>query len=1159
MTRAWKESTLWVALLIAAMLLLPSAVWAQAARGTLTGTIRDPSGAAVPNTPITVTNVATAVSWKIETSSSGSYTVPGLPPGTYEVLVKAPGFNEQKQIGITVAVGDTVTNDITLKVGDTQQTIQVEADASQLKTENSEVGTNFSPQMVKDLPLNVGGAIRNPIAFIGLAAGTSGSTPSGVATGADPGFKINGGQEEGVDIQFEGASMIHVGPSQGMSIGISQEVVQEFRVVTNTFSAEYGRTTGGLINMVSKSGTNQLHGSGYEILVKDQFDANGWMNNRLGVPRASLTQNDFGFQLSGPVILPKVYNGKDKTFFLVNYETYRQNSSSPSSLTTLPTAAFRSGDFSLMPEVVIDPASCNAGICTPFAGNKIPGGRLSQVSQKLNSYLPVPDLPGLQNNTTITGSKNNNTIDRWTYKIDQNLSARQKLSGSFSTDYLNQTGSDSLGPLFRGGFANNDEYARANYTFIVTPTVVNELNLAYTRRYRDEGVNGSLSAQIPSHIGLAGVANTGFPCVGLNNWIYGGSFGCGESNFTDNTYTLNDNLNWVHGRHNFKMGFQGTNQEFNVRRLTYTTGNWQFDRGQTSDGIDPNTGIAYASYMLGLPNYLELNKGRVLGMRTKYYAAFLQDSIKLTPKLTINLGLRYDIPRPTTEAHNRLSWMDPTVPNADAGNLPGAYVFAGSGAGRNGRSSAGDQYWKALGPRVGLAYSVTPSTVIRAGYGIYYSALKVSGYTDNDAFGFFGDPRYGNELGTTRPPLNGFMGSSYTWDQGAPTQFVNTLSPSVQNGQQPSMVYSPTARPGTIHNWTFDVQQQLGKNWLLDVAYIGAHGDHLQAYTQDANQLNPKYQSRGACLQADITQQGTDPGCSGQPVVPLPFAGFSGSVGQALRPFPQYGSFLNENSQDPQPNGFYSYEALQIKLNHRFSNGLTLMVNYTWSKNLTDADHEFPSTSVWSYFNAGGPVQNAYNRRADKALSEVDVPRRLVLAYSYELPVGKGKKFLNKGGLAGGLVGGWSIAGTQIYQDGFPTAVMAGYTDGTFSQGRLRANVVVGANPKGYSGSFNFDTSSLYNPAAFSVPAPYTFGNGPKSLGAVRMLNLPTENVSLQKKTKIKERVDLIFRAEFFDLFNRHTYTFPGDFNMLTSPQDFGKANGSAGSRSGQLTFRADF
>jgi hypothetical protein len=1152
-------------LLFAVFLLLPGAAWAQGA-GTLTGAVTDPSGALIANATVSVVNTATGVKRNTVTTADGVFTASNLVPGTYTVVISSAGFKDYQQTGVTISVGTTSTLNVALRLGSASETVEVHADVSQVESGTSELGTSVSQQLMTDLPLQVAGQVRNPVQFISLTPGFTGSLPNTPTSQLS--FKINGGQEGGTDVLVDGASISLVHPNLQMNYGVGTDAVAEFRVMTATFPAEYGRATGGIVDLVTKSGTNQIHGTAYEIVRNSVLDANGWWNNYQGVQRGPDNQNDYGFEVAGPVWLPKIYNGKDKTFFMFNMERY-QYKSGGSGLNTVPDTAWNQGDFSnlLTPTTSLgvthaahqlyDYTTCNPGPCQAFSGNIVPLTRVDRVVSNAMSYLTKPQTDAVYNNFV------NNQISEfkaklWTLKIDEYLTSRQKITGSWSYDQRPLTQTNSLGDIWTTENPTQDTaYGRFNHVFTISPTMVNYLNFGFSRTSRSEvNMISTLNQNLAAKIGLKGVSPAQLPSF-LPDGVTA-TPDSADSSFIDNTYQINENLTWIEGRHSFKFGVDERSMEFNSPQLAYSSGRFIFGSAQTSNTIDPNSGFSYASMFLGAADTAWIPTPQNFGMRTRYWGGFAQDDIKISQKLTLNAGLRYELATPVREAFNRQSWMDPTVANPGADGLPGAYVFAGSGTGRTGLDSPQSVYKKGFGPRLGLAYQLTPNTVIRSAYGIYYSPIIVNGFAQTDSDGFSNSYRVSAPGGSTQPVI---VPGQMTGYPGAIPPFINPTVANGANGGQPSVIMSNMAQPGRIQNWTLDIQRQLGKDFVLDVAYVGAHGDHLQAEQRAPNQVNPIYLSKGACLSVLITEQGTNPACSGQTPVAAPYTNFvsdwgsQATVGQALRPFPQYQDFNLDNSSDGNPFGFYTYHALQAKLEKRYSNGLTFLVSYAWSKTLTNADGAYPPEGGWNNQDQA-TIQNNYNAAAEKSLSAQDVPQWFVMSYTYDLPFGKGKKFLNHGGIANAVIGGWKVGAIHTYESGTPISINCGggYTSGLFTPS-CRANVVSGVSESISNGDFVFGQSKAFNPAAFSQPASYTLGDASR-ISNIRLPASLNEDISLQKGFSIKEKANAIFRIEAFNAFNRHRFSSVD--NTVTDPS-FGNYTSASGNRTMQGSLRISF
>ena len=1164
----WRLFSMWCVMVLA--LACTSNVLAQSGRGTLTGSVKDSSGAVLVKVPVDLTETSTGSRYHDVTNDQGYFNFPELPPGSYTIAVSAPSLKHYTQSGITVSVGDTAKLNIMMQVGTASETVSVTGDASQLQTESSDVGTTVSTKMIEDLPLQFNGTVRNPLQFVQLTPGFSGiDTNSPTEQG---GFKLNGGQQAGTDIMLDGATIELASANLQMNYGVSVEAVQEFKVMTNTFDAQYGRMSGGMVNLVSKAGNNTLHGSVYDFFKNAALDANSWVNDYNGVPKPVDTQNDFGGIISGPVYIPKLYDGRNKTFFMFNYEGFRFNTGG-NNLLSAPTQAMLNGDFSslLQPvtvngvtfpaHILYDYTTCtgvNEGqICQPYPNNQITQAP-DAVFKAASAYIPIASgtVPYLN---YIQKAQNPVDANLWELRIDQNIGAKQKISGSYDFDNRPNTVYFSGQPLQTSATNQRTHYARIGYDYIFTPNVLNHFNFGFSRRYRQEfSGEGSYGGNYPSKLGLGGVQNTTFPVFGFNYPDGTNLPSDGANLFADNTYEYDDVVSWQHGRHNFKFGGQVRLQQFNIDILTGTSGEFNFASGPTSGpttaDIDPNSGFGFASFYLGAASNAYIALPERLGWRVKYYGGFVQDDWKLRNNLTVNVGFRYEIPTPVTEAHNQMSFIDPTLANPGAGNLPGAYVFEGHGTGRLGGSTPQDTFHSSYGPRVGFAYQATPTTVLRAGYGIYYSNLKIGGFGENDSAGFFGNYNYPTPVSQQTPAV---ILSNIKAYPGPTPPFID---PTVQNGQEPTFILSKTARPGTVQTWTLDIQEQLPGAVLLDVAYVGDHGDHLQAFMHDPNQGNPADQARGACLEVSIDNQAGNPACAGQAPVAAPYAGFSGSVAQALRPFPQYSNAQVDSVTMADPFGVYTYHALQAQVQKRYAQGITLLANYTWSKNITNADSEYPLQAAWEGNGTSGAL-NTYNLKAEKALSQFDMPQRVVLSYTYELPFGKGKKFASKGGLTNAVVGGWQVAGVQMYESGTPLAVTSpnwdsGIFAGNLCSGCSRPDIVAGQDPNGVHGSFVYGQSRRLNPAAF-VPAPnFTFGDAPRALN-VREFATLNEDLNFSKRLPLfTEKVTGLFRMEFFNAFNRHRFT---GFNTSAGDPGFGQASNTTGARSIQANLRFTF
>jgi hypothetical protein len=1134
----------------------------QTTNGNIRGTVVDPQGAFVAGAIVTGRNMDTGLSVPATTSSAGVFALSNLPPGRYTVTVEAAGMKKYTQEGITVATNSTVGLDIKLEVGSTTQSVTVTADAAQLETESSEVGTTVQSTLVENLPLEVSGTLRNPAQFITLVPGFVGNVGNNPGSNSTDDFKVNGGQMGGTDILVDGVSISLVSPNTQWNKGVSPEAVQEFKVLQSNFAPEFGESGDGIVNLAMKSGTNDFHASAYDFFRNRALDARAWTLNTQNsynlshglapAPKPVDTQNDFGFTVGGPAYLPHLYDGRNKTFFFFDYEGFRFHTGSSGPATYIP-ESFKSGDFSaLLPGTQLYDPTTHAAIPGNILSND-PNYTPSAVMTKVFSLLPKTS-GGLTNNV-FDQSTSRTTANLWDLKIDQTISDKQRFSFGFDYDNTKTGGSSILAPFLGSQTPQSTRYVRFSHNYTFSPTVVNEFLVGFSRRFRTEASNG-LGQGWPAKLGLTGVANTTFPCIKFIGTNYQDILNnCGDSQFADNVYQANDSVSLVRGKHTLKFGGGLRALQFNTRRLTQASGEFHFNAAETS--LNGSGGYAVASALFGLVDAGTLNYGHTLGVRYKDFSFYGQDTYKATSRLTLTYGLRYDLDLPARESQDRFSEVDPTVPNPGAGNILGAYVYYGNGAGRNGKTRLQDTYTKAFGPRVGFAYSINDKTVLRGGYGIFYEPLKEGSFADQDALGFFNIEN-----------LSVGNGAPFQIDSGFPHILPPSgpLTPEGQNGNGGVLlVPRNSGRPADIQSWSLDVQRQITKNLQASVAYVGSKGTHLPALNIIPNQVTPTYLSLGteltmdsSCLAAATCPKSIAAG------VKLPYPTFTGPINQAIRPFPQYGDFNQEdNSFTPDRTGNSTYHAMQAQVNKRFAEGLSFLVSYTVSKNITDADSSGPG--VQGFIGANAWIgQNSYDRKAEKAVSELDTPQRLVASFFYELPVGRGKRLLNSGGWTNRVVGGWSVSGVLSYQSGLPTAVYSPCSGtagdvlfaGCHFTGSARVNIIPGMKQSN-GRDLNPFTTPFFNANAFSAPAPFTFGNEPRTLASARSFGGRNEDITIGKNTKIAERGAIDFRASFFNIFNRHILDQPGGPGGFAT--QLGTPFAPAGSATCQQAFACGF
>lgn len=1037
---------------------------AQSDRGVLAGTVLDQTGAVVSAATVTATGTDTGTVYKTITSALGAYSIPNMSLGSYNVSVTAQGFKTVTETGVLIQVNTTTSLDVTLQPGTVTETLTVVGDLPTLQTESSDMGTVVDKREIMELPLALGGqgVLRAPEAFVFLTPGTTGPGSNDSSNGVFE-AKLAGGQNFGNEVILDGASTARADSGSAFDqTAPSVESLSEFKVTTSTVPAEFGRTSGGVESFATKSGTNAFHGTAYDIFRNEDLNANAWFNNLQHQPRNLDRKNDYGGTLGGPVWVPKLYNGHDKTFFFFSWEQYRQTQGSTNT-STVPTDAERAGDFSsLLTTTVIGTNPCNGtpilqgqifdpsttktvgGVqCrTAFPGNKITN--ISSVAQKILALIPEPTNKTASQNNFILTSNNPILSTTMSFRIDQNLGEKHKLFFSYSSrDNENINGSPVLpNPLDTTFFSSFfTHYARVGWDYFFSTTLLNHLNVGLNRVNSNSVASSVNGTNWDKAIGLNGANGPTFPPIQFNNDNQGlSSFG--SANADDdvvNSLVVSDTVSWTRGRHNLRFGVDWRAFQFSIIDQSHQSPSIGFDVAQTAAelGEGKSTGDPFASFLLGAPASVSLAvRSRQPRFVSNYYAVYIADDFKARRNLTLNLGLRYDIETPRHESAGAQSVFDPTAPNVpftlpggvidpgavapDGIPLPGALIFGGTGPGRSGTSAAGAKtYHKDFAPRLGFSYAPEAlfgklrQTVVRGGYGIYYAPLTYGDFGQALTDGFTASPSFAQ-------PFN----PALLLDAGIPAFAPPpTLDPGQDNGGSGggfggvTYVAPGFGRPGMVQNWDLELQHQFTSDLILSVGYVGNHGTRLRSSLAQINNLNPRFFPLGNALNANInsttaTTLGINP----------PFGNFEtlygpGDIAQALRPFPQYQSINSDCCLENV--GQSTYNALLAKLERRFHNGLSLLASYTYSKTLTDADSALPAFVA---FSGGGSVQNSYNLHNEKSLSYQDIPHTFVVSYIYKLPVGKGKKYLNGSDALDKVVGGWEIGGVQRYQSGQPLA-----------------------------------------------------------------------------------------------------------------------------------------
>lgn len=1164
---------------------------AQTNEGAITGTVVDESGASVVGAKIVASNQETG--GRQETvSQEGGYRFTSLPVGLYDITIERQGFSTVTQTGVRVQVSSTTTINITLRIGGAAQNVTVLAQSETINPDTSDIGTVVNTKQVIELPLALGGvgALRSPEAFTFLAPGTTGPGTSNSSNGVFI-SKINGGQNFGNEILLDGASILRTENGSSFDEAApSVEAIQEFKIFTSTFSAQYDRTTGGIDSFTTKAGTNRYHGTAYDIFRNTALDANTWFNAGYRAKCASGDsacrttystppdrKNDFGLNLGGPLQIPKIYNGKNKTFFFFNWEQYLQNVGG-TNVSTVPTLAQRSGDFSqtltriqvgtnpcdgslVYQGQIFDPASQQIGPTgvpcrTAFPGNIIPQSRISQVARNVLNYLPTPTSPGsTQNFANSDSNPLTNTV--WTLRMDHSFSEKSRIFGMYSgrdnTRFTAGTGRAYPAPADSNGWDQDfiTHYARAGWDYTFTPTLLNHLNIGFNRtdskNYTDSALQGLTDhTDWDAKLGIRGSSGINFP-----NFSFGeGIRTVGRTNNSDNIdngWRFNENLMWVKGRHSLNFGADARPQLYARVGEGAQSGVFNFTRSSSaaSQALSSASGNGFASFLLGAVDNANLYQtSHFPRWLNAYYAVFVQDDFKVSSTLTLNLGIRYNLDLPRLESFNNTSNFSPTAPNPAAGNRLGALIF---GTTCNCNTRWAETYKKAFSPRFGFAWApgmLHGSTVVRGGYSIFYGPVQ---YTDSGAQsiqGYAATPNFFNSDAFT---------PAFSLDTGFPAFAPPPLlNPSYVNGQNPYYIAPNFGRPSMTQSWSLQIQRKLASNLVATAAYVAQRSTHLRSALLNINNISPS-----SFVLGDILNSAATSNTAQQAGVVLPYPGFVGNVSQALRPFPQYGRI---NSTILENVGQTSYHSLQATLEQRFHSGFSLQASFTWSKTLTDADSLIPQT------NAGvSQNQNPYNLNLDKALSIQDVPLTFTAAWLYELPFGSGKRFLSRGGLLSGVLGGWQVGGVQRYQSGEPVSFGCA-TNIPGWDNCIRFNRVPGQSIYSstvVNGTFDPFVNRYYNPAAFVDPnanrngGAYRFGDYPRVNGDARMKPYFNEDFSLIKNMHVWESASLQFKAEFLNALNRHVFATP---DISPFSPTFGLVTGTIDSpRSVQFTLRMNF
>lgn len=1094
-----------ILLAAAAVLAAPASMMAQTATATITGTITDATGAVVPGARVTVTAHGTGLTYQATSSSDGSYTVPLLPVGSYDIAIAATGFSGFKQTSITLDVGQRFRADASLKTGGSSDTITVTSSTAPLQTDESSVGNVIEGRAIQELPLNG----RQPFTLVLLVPGvqTTSRASNGFADASNQGFsrlRINGGSTLGNQFLLDGA-MDTIPTINEVSVVPMVDSIAEFRVITNTPAAEFGMSSGGYVNLATKTGTNDIHLTAYEFVRNDilnsvnRFATKDPVTGRL---KPILRYNQFGGTVGGPVRIPWLYNGHDRTFFFFGYEQWHQRSASLQR-STVPTALQRSGDFSQTyasatsanPIPVYDPSTTvanpagNGFIRTQFLGNKIT--TFDPVALAVLKYYPQPNIAPVDPKTNAnnfyseaTGGIDQDVIAvRGDHRISDSDSIFARYAGNLNTTHTVGYGLGDSDPLARNDTRKNYNFA-VGETHTFAPTLLNEFRASFVRQ-KLTFLAPSYNKNYPQALGFPSIIpQTLFPSVAVSGMIAvgptTGTFTAG--NRIGTVIQFADSVSWIRGRHSFKFGVEDHVTRYNQLGQIYPSGNFSFSGSYTNNPQSPaGTGVAFADFLLGQVAGGQLTINPAFATKSWAGGIFAQDDYKVTSKLTFNVGVRYDISGPPVERHGWSSTFNPYLVNSQTG-MPGVMQYAGvNGSHLFVRYDANN-----IAPRFGFAYSADDKTVIRGGIAMIYNPVESADIhqVTNTGLGFSSQTTFSGN-----GPYSAFQLSKGPSALIAPTGAAG--GPTAYRGQS-VFFQNPHAPTPYSLQWNFAVQRQLPGGWTASAAYVGNKGTHLLGGNYNINTLNPAYYAQyGTKLQNQVTNPFYGKITTGT------LSGATISQSQALLPLPDYLSVTTLARHG----AMSIYHALQATAEHRYSHGLTLLLAYSKSKLIND------STSSDSGESADGVYRDPiYRPYLERSLDPNDTSQNLSASGVWELPIGTpSHRALNV------LTGGWQIQGILQWQTGTPLTVTGSnnFTGTPFPN--LVGNPTLSRSQR--------STSKWFNTAAFANPAAYTIGNAPRTLPATRGPAFTNVNASLIKNI-IMEKWKLELRAEAFNLFN---------------------------------------
>jgi hypothetical protein len=1131
--------------------LIPLAL-GQTYTASLRGTVTDSSNAVIPAASVTLTEANRNLKHTTQTDATGRYFLTTLPPGSYVLTVEATGFRTHTQPAFDLVVQQQATIDVQLAVGGLSTAIEVVGATPLLNTAAPTMGQVVENKFIQTAPLSG----RNPMALVMLTAGLVPTEGEAGGT-ASTNFVANGTRNSTAEVVLDGAAISGVEQNSSitdMKYTPGVDMIEEFKVQTNYFSAEFGNTGGAIVNMVSKSGTNEFHGVAYEFARNAALNANSFFSNRQGLSIPDSKRNVFGVTMGGPVIIPGLYHGRSRTFFFADYEGQRADNAT-SRLTTVPTPLQLTGDFSQTFRTngklytIYNPYdtyedSDGYVLRRAFTGNKIPNSLMNPTSLKIIKYYPAPTSDGdalTHANNYFAQGTNASASNKMDIKIDHHIGEKQRFSGRYSSSWENSTPFNPLGNIA----ANINNTTERDQNFVLDYTRIQSPKTIYTTRFSIMRVS---SNTLPASTGFDSAASLGlsplfqsigvkqFPSISATSYTGLGAGGWAMIRRGELVGLINGSVTKIIRSHTIKAGAEGRKYYENYFQPGYPAGQLSFSRNMT--GQDPLTssssqGNGIATMLLGWGSGGEMDIDYPTATSSGYLGFYLQDDWRVSSKLTLNLGLRYDFDIPRTERFDRLNWFDFTATSPIAGKVPGYPDLKGlmMYAGGNNRRSPYLGDYNNIQPRFGIAYALGKKMSVRAGYGIYYSVSRASikgevgsAFRSGSSLQFSRDSNFTQYATLQNPFPNGL-----TLPPGPTKDPLSFLGFGFDS-------YDPNTVNPQIQQWNLSIQRELPGNSVLEVSYAGSKGTHLSFGTDDVlgnrNKLDPSYWKLGRDA---LTEQVPNPfyGVIKDPnsVLSLPTV----ERQQLLLPYPQYESYLGGYTAPPYI-GNSIYHSAQFKFEKRFSRGLGILSHYTISKLITDSDS--PGTDI-DWLGGFTGLQNWKNLHLERSLATFDIPQRFVLSFNYQMPFGRGKAFgQNMNRVVDAFVGGWEISSILTFSSGYPIVPQLDSAD--LLSGDQRPDIVGDYRT---TGSPNQRINQYFNEAAFSQPDPDVYGNAPRTLPNYRTFGQHNCDITLMKNFKFTENKSVMFRFEAFNMTNTPTFGRPDE---AYGSSTFGQINGYA-------------